>query len=346
MRGSISVPLPLNLTSKESELYEPYKSYQFPVQKIKLFNNVFITASGFCINRNGLIKECHHDYPIQHEHYLAEASKYYYHAVDNPGNLIILDNDIIYLAIHHPWFNYYHWMCESIFRLWLVRKKSDHLTLLLPESYKNADFITGSLEPFAFKDIYYVPDNKSLLVKNLCLPQIKPICDSYNSLHIKQVRHFYWNYIINENHLPVDKIDKLYVSRKFAGRRKNINEDEILAILFKHGFTVFYPEKYCFLEQVAVFRQVQYLVGEHGSGLTNMLFMDKGTSILELHKNKTNELNHPSFLFWYMAEALGINYYHQSCATHGKEDYFEGDYIIEPNLFEQNLTLMLLRSDL
>ena len=53
MRGSISVPLPLNLTSKESELYEPYKSYQFPVQKIKLFNNVFITASGFCINRNG-----------------------------------------------------------------------------------------------------------------------------------------------------------------------------------------------------------------------------------------------------------------------------------------------------
>ena len=42
-----------------------------------------------------------------------------------------------------------------------------------------------------------------------------------------------------------------------------------------------------------------------------------------------------------MADALGINYYHQSCATVGREDYFEGDYFIDPNLFEKNLNLML-----
>jgi capsular polysaccharide biosynthesis protein len=345
MRELISVPLPLNISSREVGLYALYKSYKFPNQKVKLFKNVFITPSGFCINKNGLIKECHHDYPMQHENYLSEASQYYQDSVDNPGNLIILDNDVTYLTIHHPWFNYYHWICESIFRLWLVRKRADQLTLILPESYRNADFITGSLQPFALKNIYYVPNNKSLLVKSLCLPQIKPICDSYNSLHIKQVRHFYREYIISQKKPAGGKIDKLYVSRKLAGRRKIINEDEILDILSRHGFTIFYPEKYCFLEQLAIFIQVQYLVGEHGSGLTNMLFMGKGTSILELHKNKTNELNHPSFLFWYMAEALGINYYHQSCTTHGREDYFEGDYIVEPSLFEHNLRFMLLRDD-
>lgn len=72
-----------------------------------------------------------------------------------------------------------------------------------------------------------------------------------------------------------------------------------------------------------------------------MLFMDKNTSVLELHKNKTNELTHPSFLFWYMAEALGINYYHQSCTTVGNEDYFEGSYFVEPKLFEKNISLMI-----
>ena len=139
--------------------------------------------------------------------------------------------------------------------------------------------------------------------------------------------------------MPV--IEKLYVSRKMAGRRKVMNEDEIVEILDRVGFTIFYPEQHCFLEQVAIFCNVKYLVCEHGSGTTNMLFMDKNTSVLELHKNKTNELTHPSFLFWYMAEALGINYYHQSCTTVGNEDYFEGSYFVEPKLFEKNISLMI-----
>ncbi|MEO8712967.1 MAG: glycosyltransferase family 61 protein [Parafilimonas sp.] len=189
--------------------------------------------------------------------------------------------------------------------------------------------------------MYYIPDGKSLLVKNLCLPQIKPICDAYNTLHLKQVRNFYRKYVRHQKKIPVEKIDKLYISRQLASRRKVINEEEILEIVCKHGFTIFYPEKHSFLEQVAIFSNVKYLVGTHGSGLTNMLFMEKDTSLLELHKNKTNELDHPSFLFWYMAEALGINYYHQSCGTHGKEDYFEGDYIIDVKLFEHNIINMI-----
>jgi len=61
--------------------------------------------------------------------------------------------------------------------------------------------------------------------------------------------------------------------------------------------------------------------------------MGDNTSLLELPKNKTNELGHPSPLFWYMTEALGINYYHQLCKTHGREDCFEGDYIVDAIVF-------------
>ncbi|MBS1528462.1 MAG: glycosyltransferase family 61 protein, partial [Bacteroidetes bacterium] len=85
----------------------------------------------------------------------------------------------------------------------------------------------------------------------------------------------------------------------------------------------------------------KYLVGEHGSGLTNLLFLPQNSSVLELHKNKTNELDHPSPLFWYMADALGVNYFHQSCETAGREDYFEGDYLIDTELLELNLCKML-----
>jgi len=292
------------------------------------------------MNNRGLIKECHHAYASQHNYYLNEAARYYYDAEDHPENLVILDDDNTYLAIHHPWFNYYHWVCESLFRLWMVRGRLDDLVLLLPEYYRDADFIVGSLEPFKIKNIYYIPNGKSLMVKNLCLPQVKPLCDSYDARQLKQVRDFYLDYIRDEKRVSTNLGDKLYVSRQMAPRRKVVNEDEIIEVLKKYGFAIYNPEKYPFLEQVSIFSNVKFLVGEQGSGLTNLLFMDKNSSVLELHKDKTNELDHPSPLFWYMAQAIGAKYYHQLCDTHGREDYFEGDYIVNTALLEKNLALM------
>jgi len=189
--------------------------------------------------------------------------------------------------------------------------------------------------------LFFIPNGKSLLVKNLCLPPIKAVCDSYNAKQLKQVSTFYRNYVLSKPRNSTGKIEKLYVSRQLANRRKVINEDEVSSVLRKFGFTIFCPEQFSFLQQVDIFANVKYLVGEHGSGLTNLLFMQKGSSLLELHKNQINDFDHPSPLFWYMADALGINYYHQSCKTYGKEDYFEGDYIVDANLLTQNLNLML-----
>ncbi len=343
MNKHITVPLPLNITGETKQFFEPYQTYELSPQRVKKFKNVFVAHSGFCLNSKGLIKECHHKHPHQLVDYQNEVSHYYHDVTDNPENLITLDDEKVYLAIHHPWFNYYHWICESIFRLWAVRHKLDKLILVLPEYYKDADFIMGSLEPFNIKNLFFIPNGKSLLVKNLCLPQIKAVCDSYNLMQLKQVSNFYRNYVSVKPQNAVSNADRLYVSRRFANRRKVINEDEILIILGKFGFNIFYPEQISFLQQVEIFANVKYLVGEHGSGLTNLLFMQKGASVLELHKNKINDFDHPSPLFWYMAEALEINYYHQSCKTSGKEDYFEGDYIVDANLLEQNLALMFRR---
>lgn len=341
MEKKITVSLPLNIAPGESRLFEPYTAYIQKPQKIKLFRNVFVTHSGLCLNNKGLIKECHHDFPGQYNDYLGEAAKYYYEFESARENGIILDDEHTYLVIHHPWVNYYHWICESIFRLWLVRRRLDKLVLALPEYHLEADFVAGSLEPFKIKRIYAIPYEKSIIARRICLPQIKPVCDSYNGLHIRQVSSFYRNYVQYEKKINMPRVDKLYISRGLAPRRQILNEPEIIDVLHRYGFTVFYPEKASFLEQVAIFSSVKYLVGMHGSGLTNLLFMPKGANVLELHKNRTNDLDHPSPLFWYMAAALGICYYRQSCDTGGQEDYFEGNYIVDAALFEENLRKML-----
>ncbi|WP_295715627.1 glycosyltransferase family 61 protein [Mucilaginibacter sp.] len=337
----ITVNLPINIKQENLILFEPYLVYPLRSLRTKNLKNIFVTHTGLCINNNGLIKESHHDYPGQLEDYLTEARAYFQRTQDDENELIVLNGPVKYLVIHHPWFNYYHWLLESIFRLWTIRNKIGEMILVLPESYRNTDFIMGSLEPFKIDKIYFIPSRKSLLIENLCLPQIKPIADSYNYKQVRQVRDFYLNYVLREKQIEINLGDKIYLTRKQAARKHVTNEQEVEKVLLSHGFSLLANENYTFLEQIAIYANAKYLVSIHGSGLTNMLFMKEGSSILELHKTRTNELDRPSFVFWYEAEALNFNYYHQTCKTSADDDYFFGDFQIDIPLLQENLALML-----
>jgi capsular polysaccharide biosynthesis protein len=341
MNKRITVSLPVNTSPAELARYEPYLTYELAPQKIKYYKNVFVTYSGFCMNNKGLVKESHHDHPHQLDDYLNEAAHYYYDASEHPENLITLDDDKTYLLIHHPWFNYYHWICECIFRAWMVKDIKDDMVLLLPDYYAGQDFIMSPLEPFGFKNIFFIPAKKSLMVRNLCLPQIKAKVDSYDYKMLAQVRNYLKDYAVKVKGLHINLGEKIYISRKKASRKRVENEVELEPILLKHGFSIINNEDYNFWEQVAIYSSAKYLVSIHGSGLTNMLFMQDDSRIFELRKRVTNERDWFSPVFWYFAEALGFNYYQQMCEpTNVDDDYFNANYIADPILLDKNLTLM------
>jgi hypothetical protein len=337
----VAVPLPLNLSEKDAFLFEPHTKYEIKPLKIKHLKKVFVTYTGLAVNRNGLIKESYHDYPEEHENCQREASYYYQLADQNPDLLIELNSESRYLLIHHPWYNYYHWIFEAILRLWIVKEDSDNMILLLPDYYKDSDFIMGSLEPFKLKNIYFIPNGKSVLLNRLCLPQLKPKCDSYHVDKVLEIRKFYLDYVRKEKGIDIDLGERIYISRRKAARKKVINEEAVELVLAKYGFLILNNEDYTFLEQVSIYSNAKYLVSIHGSGLTNMLFMKDNSSVLELIKNKTNTLNRPSFVFWYEAATLGFRYFAQVCKpVTADDDYFFGDFLIDTSELEKNLELM------
>jgi len=341
MNKRITVSLPLNVTTDVMPFFEPFLIYKLAPQKIKRLKNVFVTYSGFCMDNNGLIKESHHDHPHQYDDYQNEAAHYYYDVTDHPDHLVTLDDDHTYLLIHHPWYNYYHWLLECVFRAWMIKDKKDEMILLLPDYYEKSDFIMGSLEPFGFKNIFFIPAGKSLMVKNLCMPQIKAKVDSYDYKMIREVRQFYLNYVRKVKNIAIDLGERIYISRKKAQRKRVENETDIENLLLRYNFTIINNEDYSFLEQVAIYSQAKYLVSIHGSGLTNMLFMKEGSHILEFHKKQTNDKDWHSKAFWYLAEALGFNYYQQVCdPTDPDDDYFNANFIVDSELLEKNLALM------
>ncbi|MEO8948260.1 MAG: glycosyltransferase family 61 protein [Mucilaginibacter sp.] len=343
MNNRILVAPPANMCSDDANLFKPFLKYKSPSLKVKYIKNPFITNSGLVCGRKGLLKESYH-YTMPDEPYerLNEVSHYYHAANDDASKLIVLDDDNMYLLIHHTWHNnYYHWICETILRLWMVKNDTKKMILLLPSEYQLSSFVTQSLAPFNFQGIFYIPAEKSVLVRNLCMPQLKPVMASYIPDALIELNNIYVNYIKTIKIININLGERLYVSRQKSRRRKIGNEDDVIAVLKQYSFNTIYNEDYSFLEQVSIYSNAKYLTSIHGAGLTNMLFMPERSTVFEFHKQQTNNTDQHSLIFWYMANGLNHSYYQQMCKpTNIEEDFFKADLIVDITLLKQNMKIM------
>ncbi len=335
--------MPVNTTIDESHCFKPYLTYKFPAPKIRYIKSAFITSTGLVCGKKGLIKEClHHTWELQFEVLLNKASRFYHDAIEDSQKLLIFDDDETYLVAHHPWFgNYYHWITETIFRLWMVKNNTEQMILLLPSKDLLPKIAMDSLRIFKFKHIVHVPAEKSSLVRTLCMPELKPDMASFNSDALLELNRMYVNYVNSKTNVNINVGERVYVSRRNAKRRKIENEDEVIALFTEYDFTIVYNEDYTFFEQVSLFSNAKYLAGLHGAGLTNMLFMPSGCTIFEFHKRKTNAVRHHNLIFWYMANGLGHKYYHQICdPTDVNEPFYTANVVINIKLLTKNLELI------
>lgn len=75
---------------------------------------------------------------------------------------------------------------------------------------------------------------------------------------------------------------RIYVSRAKAGWRKVLNEDELLAMLNRHGFRRYFLEDLSVQQQIQLFQQAEMIVGPHGAGLANVVFAPPGAKVIEI----------------------------------------------------------------
>jgi capsular polysaccharide biosynthesis protein len=134
---------------------------------------------------------------------------------------------------------------------------------------------------------------------------------------------------------------KLYISRGSAPKRRIKNEEDVVAVLTELGFGVVRPEQLSFAEQVRTTSEAGFIVSNHGAGLTNMLFMQEGSSVLEL-RHKTDRVNNCYFT---LSSALRLHYFYQTCeADNASEDPHTADLFVDINQLKMNVGLMLRHS--
>lgn len=107
----------------------------------------------------------------------------------------------------------------------------------------------------------------------------------------------------NQQIIDNDFCDKVFISRQDTGKRQITNEDELFAYFEKKGFKRYRLAEMSFLQQVKLFHQAKYIVGAHGSGLTNIIFSNPNTCVIELVQNKFNST------YWYWSQDLQLHHH-------------------------------------
>ncbi|WCT11868.1 glycosyltransferase family 61 protein [Mucilaginibacter jinjuensis] len=206
--------------------------------------------------------------------------------------------DSDYLVIHNFWSGgYHHWVCEALLKLVVSDLDYSQYTLLLPEDYPS--FAWQSLKKFQFKDIVLLKKNHTYKIAG-ALVISNPVSGYYDRGQIRKMKELYAQ--------PVEvPFRKIYISRRKEKLRVIENEEQLYPVLLANGFEIVETQLLSFTEQVALFAEAAIVISIHGAALTNMVFMQPGTKVIELYRELSvnDQMN---LCYCRLAEAAMLNY--------------------------------------
>lgn len=211
-----------------------------------------------------------------------------------------VSNDRKMLLFLNP--EFYHAIADTLAIILAEYRKDPMMHFIIDMSYKDrgritdgfVDFFVDMLNKLKIKYELVKLDNGIILLDNFCL--VVPVNYGYKRMEIlaEEIQKLYGNHSKPER--------KVFISRKSHGPARyrtkryydsdalmfptdnRMDDEQALETLFaKFGYEIIYPEEFeTFEEQVRFFGTVKTLIGITGAGLTNMIFMKPGTSVIEL----------------------------------------------------------------
>jgi capsular polysaccharide biosynthesis protein len=99
--------------------------------------------------------------------------------------------------------------------------------------------------------------------------------------------------------------DRIYITRQNATNRRIINEREVRDLLSQFGFQCVALESLSVMEQAALLAKAEVIVAPHGGGLTNTVFCQPGTKVIEIFS--------PQYVYvcyWLISNLVELDYYY------------------------------------
>lgn len=175
---------------------------------------------------------------------------------------------------------YYHWMMDIVPRVDLLIKNGHFDTIdYFVLGYNNLGFQKELLKKLNIEETKVIPSNdvfnfhiqaRELVVPSFISPNDSPSLEA--CLFLRKLFQF-----DRSNDKPHRKI---YIQRNTG--RKILNEQELIDFLNTKSFEIVHPENLSVAQQARIFSEAEFVIAPHGAGLTNIVFCQSGTKIIDI----------------------------------------------------------------
>lgn len=208
--------------------------------------------------------------------------------------------------------NYGHWIQEILGRLSILEMnniKYDWIYISYDKPYIKKILKLWGIDES--KIISPSNDNFTIKAETLIIPSLVIRTDQGHKQAGNFIHPNTMTYTRNKliEKAMLDNIDTSNFSKKiFISRmdnynaRKIINEDEVFLLFEKKGFKRYILSNLTLTEQILLFNNADIVVGEHGAGLSNILFCKPGTQVIELFHDFV------AMDFWYSSSLFNLKY--------------------------------------
>jgi capsular polysaccharide biosynthesis protein len=324
--------LPVNLKPEDRRLFENEFEQRIPATELLVMHDVFASSEGLLFKSRRILPQ-------------SFAAPFLLDAWKSKSRIKFLANNYLFKSsrrlegnavwIVDEWSGgYYHWVVDTLPRLFAIRERLRDLTLLLPHRLQALEFVGASLRPFELQDVQFVGAHERVFCPRLIVPMHTAPTGSHNEEMVRGIRALMVeSYGDPQYETPL----RIYISRRKAAKRRIINEDEVLEVVSEFQFRIINAEELTFAQQVHALSSAGYVVSNHGAGLTNMMFMPPRASILELRHETDRSYN----CYFNLASALDMKYFYQACApANPGEDAHSADIQVDVGTLRETLKLM------
>lgn len=207
----------------------------------------------------------------------------------------------------NPGRNFYHYMFDFLPRFALLEVSGldlDKIDYFLINFYP-FDFYKETLEILGIppKKILTIQKYPHVKAKSLIVPSLPGVVCFPTKWSVEFLRRKFMPLI--DDKITSESSCRVYISRNLSSTRRIVNEDEVLELLNKLGFITVYFEKMSILEKVALMSRAEVVIGVCGAGLTNLVFANPGTKVIEIFAP-----NYIHFTYYILSHHLGLEYYY------------------------------------
>ncbi|MBO0351716.1 DUF563 domain-containing protein [Phormidium pseudopriestleyi FRX01] len=225
---------------------------------------------------------------------------------------------------------YYHWMMDILPRFKLLQYQGidwDNIDKFVINNYTHA-FQRETLNFLGIPEekIITSVEYPHIQASRLIVPSVPSSIPKWFGNYIQGVPPWVCEFLRQEfmplaGPNPLQGYERIYISRQRSQFRRFVNEEEILECLGKFGFKMVILESFSVSEQIAIMASAKAIVAPHGAGLSNAVFCQPGTKLIEIFAPRYVEN-----CYWILSNQINLDYYY--LIGEGLEKY----YANRPNL--------------